>query len=133
MLFLLRAEAQVMWLLLSSMVPGDGAGAIYPFIYRNVKLPSSYRAGSKDAHDPWLLPPPSLPPQLFFNPLAAVEEGAVGLLKRPTDVWSIWLDVELAKIMDPKKIRYLGGFALPMQPRSILPFPCSGATQPGTR
>lgn len=47
MLFLLRAEVQVMWLLLSSMVPGYGAGAIYPLIYRNVKLLSSYRAGSK--------------------------------------------------------------------------------------
>lgn len=50
MFLLLWAGAQVVWPLLSNMVPEGGAGAIYPLICRNVKLLYRYRAGSKDAH-----------------------------------------------------------------------------------
>jgi len=47
----------------------------------------------------------------------------VGLPKRLTAVWSVWLDAELAKSWIPKKIRCLGGLGPPCVPSLHLTLP----------
>lgn len=56
----------------------------------------------------------------------------MGLPKQPTAVWSIWLDAEQNR-GSPRKLGVWVALPSPTHPHSISPFPCSGATRPGTR